>query len=194
MQEVIVQNFLPKPGTSMHKSPPCPTDEFLWTIAVARLILPPDIHLQAPPNLSDDLAPLLASGIDDWGGVSPVTADHVNPERAWPALDVLRRATEVGGFTLAPRLTLYPEFALDPGRWLAEPLQFPVLDASDAEGLGRDHPWVSGGNIPPPRLLGAVPAAGPEPAGGSVAVGTSAAEDAAGSLVGSPGSHGADHP
>ncbi len=169
VQEVIVQNFLPKPGTSMHKSPPCPTDEFLWTIAVARLILPPDIHLQAPPNLSDDLAPLLASGIDDWGGVSPVTADHVNPERAWPALDVLRGATEAGGFTLAPRLTLYPEFALDPGRWLAEPLRFPVLDASDAEGLGRDHPWVSGGNIPPPRLLRTGPAGGSDTAGAGVA-------------------------
>ena len=153
VQEVIIQNFLPKPGTSMHTAPPCPTDEFLWTIAVARLVLPPDVHLQAPPNLSDDLAPLIASGIDDWGGVSPVTADHVNPERAWPALDVLRGATEAAGFTLAPRLTLYPEFALDPDRWLAEPMRFPVLDASDAEGLGRDHPWCSGGEVPPPLLL-----------------------------------------
>ncbi len=94
------------------------------------------------------------SGIDDWGGVSPVTADHVNPERAWPALRVLREATESAGFTLAPRLTLYPEFALRPDRWLAEGLRFPVLDASDAEGLGRDHPWCSGGEVPPPLLLG----------------------------------------
>jgi 7,8-didemethyl-8-hydroxy-5-deazariboflavin synthase CofH subunit len=94
------------------------------------------------------------SGIDDWGGVSPVTADHVNPERAWPALRVLREATESAGFTLAPRLTLYPEFALRPERWLAEGLRFPVLDASDAEGLGRDHPWCSGGELPPPLLLG----------------------------------------
>ena len=153
VQEVIVQNFLPKPGTSMHASPPCPTDEFLWTIAVARLVLPASVHLQAPPNLSDDLGPVLASGIDDWGGVSPVTADHVNPERAWPDLDLLRAATEAGGMTLAPRLTLYPEFAIDPDRWLADPLRFPVLDASDAEGLGRDHPWCSGGTTPPPRLL-----------------------------------------
>ena len=84
---MIVQNFLPKPGTSMHAFPPCPPDEFLWTIAAARLVLPAEIHLQAPPNLSDDLGPLLDSGIDDWGGVSPVTADHVNPERAWPALE-----------------------------------------------------------------------------------------------------------
>ncbi len=160
VQEVIVQNFLPKPGTSMHRSPPCPTDEFLWTIAVARLVLPADIHLQAPPNLSDELAPLMASGIDDWGGVSPVTADHVNPERAWPALGILRGATEAAGFTLAPRLTLYPTFALDPDRWLDDAMRFPVLDASDAEGLGRDHPWCSGGEIAPPALLGGAPPAG----------------------------------
>ncbi|HEX4244705.1 MAG TPA: 5-amino-6-(D-ribitylamino)uracil--L-tyrosine 4-hydroxyphenyl transferase CofH [Acidimicrobiales bacterium] len=153
VQEVIVQNFLPKPGTSMHNAPPCPTDEFLWTIAAARLVLPADIHLQAPPNLSDDLGPLLDSGIDDWGGVSPVTADHVNPERAWPALEILRAATEAAGYTLAPRLTLYPEFANHPERWLSEPMRFPVLDAADAEGLGRDHPWCSGGEFPPPQLL-----------------------------------------
>ena len=161
VQEVIVQNFLPKAGTSMHRHPPCPTDEFLWTIAVARLVLPPDVHLQAPPNLSDQLAPLLAAGIDDWGGVSPVTADHVNPERAWPALGVLRAATEAAGHTLAPRLTVYPEFALDPGRWLDDALRFPVLDASDAEGLGRDHPWASGGEVPPPELLPPVVATTP---------------------------------
>ena len=85
MQEVIVQNFLPKPGTAMHAAPPCPPDEYLEAIALARLILPADVHLQAPPNLSDDFGVLLDAGIDDWGGVSPVTADHVNPERPWPA-------------------------------------------------------------------------------------------------------------
>ena len=153
VQEVIVQNFLPKPGTSMHKHPPCPTDEFLWTIAAARLVLTTDIHVQAPPNLSDDLGPLVAAGIDDWGGVSPVTADHVNPERAWPALGILRAATEAAGHVLAPRLTLYPEFALAPTTWLDPALRFPVLDASDAEGLGRDHPWASGGEFLPPELL-----------------------------------------
>ena len=153
VQEVIVQNFLPKAGTSMHRHPPCPTDEFLWTIAAARLVLPDDIHLQAPPNLSDELGPLVGAGIDDWGGVSPVTADHVNPERAWPALGILRAATEATGHVLAPRLTLYPRFALDPDAWLDPALRFPVLDASDAEGLGRDHPWTSGGEVPPPELL-----------------------------------------
>src|SRR5439155_21286604 len=81
VQEVIVQNFLPKPGTSMHRAVPCPPDELLWSIAVARIVIPPDVHLQATTTLSDDLAPLLAAGIDDWGGVSPVTVDHVNPER-----------------------------------------------------------------------------------------------------------------
>jgi FO synthase len=140
VQEVIVQNFLPKPGTTMFRARPCPTDDFVEAIALARVILPPDVHLQAPPNLSDEFGALLDAGIDDWGGVSPVTADHVNPERPWPALDRLREVTEAAGFVLAPRLTIYPEFALDPERWLDEAMRFPVLDRSDAEGLGRDDP------------------------------------------------------
>ena len=118
VQEVIVQNFLPKSGTAMHRDPACATDEFLWSIAAARIILPEDVHLQAPPNLSDDLAPLLAAGIDDWGGVSPLTIDHVNPERPWPALERLQEATEAQGFTLAPRLTVYPEYVQRPDEWL----------------------------------------------------------------------------
>ncbi|HWC39273.1 MAG TPA: 7,8-didemethyl-8-hydroxy-5-deazariboflavin synthase CofG, partial [Acidimicrobiales bacterium] len=76
VQEVIVQNFLPKAGTAMHAHPPCPPEEYLWSVGVARLVLPPEIHLQAPPNLSEDFGALLDAGIDDWGGVSPVTADH----------------------------------------------------------------------------------------------------------------------
>ncbi|HEV8623475.1 MAG TPA: 5-amino-6-(D-ribitylamino)uracil--L-tyrosine 4-hydroxyphenyl transferase CofH [Acidimicrobiia bacterium] len=140
VQEVIVQNFLPKPMTAMHRAPPCPREEFVEAIALARLILPGDVHVQAPPNLSDDLGPLLDAGIDDWGGVSPVTADHVNPERPWPAVEALTTVTEGHGLTLAPRLTLYPEFALDPDRWLAPAMRFPVLDRSDAEGLARDDP------------------------------------------------------
>jgi 7,8-didemethyl-8-hydroxy-5-deazariboflavin synthase CofH subunit/7,8-didemethyl-8-hydroxy-5-deazariboflavin synthase CofG subunit len=153
VQEVIVQNFLPKTGTAMFRAEPCAPEDLVWAIAAARLVLPPDIHVQAPPNLSDDLAPLLAAGIDDWGGVSPVTADHVNPERAWPALDILREATEAAGHTLAPRLTIYPTFAHDPGRWLDPALHFPVMDVSDAEGLAREDAWCSGGEEPPPRLL-----------------------------------------
>ena len=153
VQEVIVQNFLPKPGTSMARVEPCPPEDLQWAIAAARLILPPEVHIQAPPNLSDDLAPLLHAGIDDWGGVSPVTADHVNPERAWPALDILRQATEDAGHVLAARLTIYPTFAHDAGRWLHPDLHFPVLDVADAEGLARDAAWCSGGEIAPPHLL-----------------------------------------
>jgi len=138
VQEVIVQNFLPKPGTGMQHEPPCPPEEYLWSIAMARVLLPADIHLQAPPNLSDDFGVLLDAGIDDWGGVSPVTLDHVNPERPWPGLDRLREVTEAKGFALAPRLTVHPEFALEPDEWLHPTLRFPVQDRMDAEGLARD--------------------------------------------------------
>ena len=153
VQEVIVQNFVPKPGTKMARHPACSAEELVWTIAAARLVLPPGVHLQAPPNLSEDLAPLLRAGIDDWGGVSPVTLDHVNPERPWPALDALRRATEAEGFALAPRLTIYPELAAEPERWLDEAMRFSVLDASDAESLAREDAWCSGGEAPPPLLV-----------------------------------------
>jgi FO synthase len=149
VQEVIVQNFLPKPGTAMHAAPPCPPDEHLEAIALARLVLPTDVHVQAPPNLADDFGVLLDAGIDDWGGVSPVTADHVNPERPWPALDRLRAATEARGFALAPRLTVYPEFVTDPARWLDPALVFPAGDRADAEGLGRDDP----GTVFPERTM-----------------------------------------
>ena len=138
VQEVIVQNFLPKPGTTMHRARPCPEDEYLWSIAVARIILPPEIHLQAPPNLSDDFSPLIDAGIDDWGGVSPITADHVNPERPWPAIERLASVSLGRGKHLAPRLTIYPEFAAQPDRFLDESLHFAVLDRSDAECLARD--------------------------------------------------------
>ena len=181
VQEVIVQNFLPKVGTAMVRSPACPEDELRWSIAVARLLLPGDVHLQAPPNLSDDLVPLLDAGIDDWGGVSPVTADHVNPERAWPALERLEALTEAAGHTLAPRLTIYPEFALAPERWLDPAMRFGVLDASDAEGLARDAAWCSGSDITPPVLLDA--ARLPTPSGRS-AVGEVLAGVALGQEVG----------
>ncbi|HET8619785.1 MAG TPA: 7,8-didemethyl-8-hydroxy-5-deazariboflavin synthase CofG, partial [Acidimicrobiales bacterium] len=149
VQEVIVQNFLPKPGTAMHGAPPCPPDVHLDAVALARLVLPAAVHVQAPPNLADDFGVLLDAGIDDWGGVSPVTADHVNPERPWPALDRLRAVTEARGFALAPRLTVYPEFVAAPDRWLDPALVFPVGDRSDAEGLGRDDP----GSVFPERTL-----------------------------------------
>ncbi len=154
VQEVIVQNFLPKAGTAMHAAAACPEDEYLQAIALARLILPPEVHLQAPPNLSDDFGHLLDAGIDDWGGVSPLTVDHVNPERPWPALDRLRAVTEQRGFAMAPRLTVYPEYALNPDRWFDPATRFPVLDRSDAEGLGRDDP----GGVFPEKIKAAVEA------------------------------------
>jgi FO synthase len=149
VQEVIVQNFLPKAGTSMHQADPCPLDDHLDAIALARLVLPADVHVQAPPNLADDFGVLLDAGIDDWGGVSPVTADHVNPERPWPALDRLREVTEARGFALAPRLTVYPHVVADADRWLDPGLVFNVGDRADAEGLGRDDP----GSVFPERTL-----------------------------------------
>jgi FO synthase len=158
VHEVIVQNFLPKPGTSMHGAPACPDEEHRWAIAAARILLPADVHVQAPPNLTEDFGLLLDAGIDDWGGVSPVTADHVNPERAWPAIDRLRSVSEERGHVLAPRLALHPEWAADPVRWLDEAMRFPVMDRSDAEGLGRDSTWCSGGETAPPALIGPRPA------------------------------------
>ncbi|MDQ3150245.1 MAG: 7,8-didemethyl-8-hydroxy-5-deazariboflavin synthase CofG, partial [Actinomycetota bacterium] len=152
VQEVIVQNFLPKPGTTMRAHQPCPAEDLHQAIALARLLLPPDVSVQAPPNLSDDVGPLLDAGIDDWGGVSPVTADHVNPERPWPAVEQLRVSTEGRGLTLAPRLTVHPAHALDPGRWIDPGLRFAVLDRSDAEGLARDDP----GAVFPERYADAV--------------------------------------
>jgi 7,8-didemethyl-8-hydroxy-5-deazariboflavin synthase CofH subunit/7,8-didemethyl-8-hydroxy-5-deazariboflavin synthase CofG subunit len=153
VQEVIVQNFLPKPKTAMASFEPCPPEAHLRAIALARLVLPDDVHVQAPPNLTEDFSKLLAAGIDDWGGVSALTPDHVNPERPWPALERLREVTERSGFALAARLPIYPAWAERPERWLAEALRRPVLEHSDAEGLGRDHPWVSGGDIAPPELV-----------------------------------------
>lgn len=140
IQEVIIQNFLPKSGTTMHKHPPCPEDEFLETIALARIILPSEIHIQAPPNLSDDFSKLLRVGIDDWGGVSPVTRDFVNPERPWPDLVKLRQVTESEGFELAPRLTIYPEFASNLKEWVSPKLSFPVMELSDSSGYARSDP------------------------------------------------------
>ncbi|MFN0026380.1 MAG: 5-amino-6-(D-ribitylamino)uracil--L-tyrosine 4-hydroxyphenyl transferase CofH [Acidimicrobiales bacterium] len=140
VQEVIVQNFLPKDGTRMRLRGACPPDDYLQALALARMILPADISLQAPPNLSDDFGVLLDAGINDWGGVSPVTPDHVNPERPWPDLDLLREVTEARGFALAPRLTVYPRYIADRDRWIDPKLHFGVMDRADAEWLGRDDP------------------------------------------------------
>jgi FO synthase len=146
VQEVIVQNFRAKPGTRMAAAVEPPLDELLWTIAVARILLGPHAHLQAPPNLSYDEFPrLLDAGIDDWGGVSPVTIDHVNPEAPWPELDRLRRATESRGLELAPRLPVYPEWIS--GEWIDPRVMPAVLRASDSLGLAREDSWSPGEDV-----------------------------------------------
>jgi FO synthase len=149
VQEVIVQNFRAKPGTKMAAHPEPSLDELLWTAAAARVILGPDAHIQCPPNLSgDNFGRLLEAGIDDWGGVSRVTIDHVNPEAPWPELELLAAETEARGFALAPRLAVYPEYVS--GRWL-DPVVMPhVLHASDGEELARDDRWAAGSHAPIP--------------------------------------------
>jgi len=148
IQEVIVQNFRAKLGTKMAAAPEPDIEDHLWTIAAARLLLQPEIHLQAPPNLTEDFGRLLDAGIDDWGGVSPVTIDHVNPEAPWPDRDRLRDATRARGFDLAPRLPVYPEW-LD-AEWLEPGVLTQTLRVSDALGLAREDEWAPGEPIPVP--------------------------------------------
>ena len=145
LREVIVQNFRAKPGTRMADHADAAIDDHLWSIAVARIVLGPDVHVQAPPNLAyDDFPLLLDAGIDDWGGVSPVTVDHVNPEAPWPDVERLREACRSRGLELAPRLPLYPEHVADLGRW-ADPAVAPAIRrAADAHGLARDDRWAPG--------------------------------------------------
>jgi len=139
VQELIVQNFVPKPRTAMHGAPPPGREEYLAAIAAARVVFGPAMHVQAPPNLSDDAYPsLLDAGIDDWGGVSPLTPDHVNPEKAWPRLDDLAARSAERGFTLRERLTIYPEFAARPDPWIAGKMQRPVALLASADGLARE--------------------------------------------------------
>ena len=152
VQEVIVQNFRAKPGTRMASHPEPTLDDHLWTIAVARILLGPSWHVQAPPNLAfDDFPRLLDAGIDDWGGVSPVTIDHVNPEAPWPELGRLAEATRSRGLELAPRLPVYPEYVS--GRWLDPAVLPAVLRAADATGLARDDAWAPGDPVVPPFVV-----------------------------------------
>jgi FO synthase len=149
LQEVIVQNFRAKPGTRMAEHPEPSLDEHLWTIAAARLLLPADVSVQAPPNLAyDDFPRLLDAGIDDWGGVSPVTIDHVNPEAPWPERDRLAAATRSRGLELAPRLPVYPPYLS--GAWLDPAVLPAALRSSDALGLAREDRWHPGepGEVP----------------------------------------------
>ena len=154
VQEVIVQNFRAKPGTPMAGHPEPKIAEVVLTIALARLILPPEVALQAPPNLTpQEYGAYLDAGLNDWGGVSPVTIDHVNPEAPWPKLDELAQVTEGRGFVLRERLAVHPRYVATPEmleRWIDPVLRPRVLQAIDARGLPRTDAWVSGGTEPPP--------------------------------------------
>lgn len=155
IQEVIVQNFRAKPGTAMAGHPEPDVDDMKLTIALARLLLPVEVSVQAPPNLTPhDYGTYLGAGINDWGGVSPVTPDHVNPEKPWPHLDELQRVTEGNGFVLTERLAIYPRYCATPDaleRWVAKDLRPHVLDAIDGSGLPRpDEAWFSGVAVDPP--------------------------------------------
>ena len=145
LQEIIIQNFRAKAGTAMAEWAEPSLDDLLWTIAMARLIFGPRVAIQAPPNLSPEtFGTLIHAGINDWGGVSPVTPDHVNPEAPWPQLDQLAKETERAGKVLAERLTAYPPYVVVMDDWVDERLHTPVIRASDAEGLARADQWSPG--------------------------------------------------
>ncbi|MGH7052601.1 MAG: 5-amino-6-(D-ribitylamino)uracil--L-tyrosine 4-hydroxyphenyl transferase CofH [Stellaceae bacterium] len=151
IQEIIIQNFRAKPGTRMAEAPEPDLAEHLWTIAAARLVFGGAMNIQAPPNLAPDaLQPMIAAGINDWGGVSPVTPDHVNPEAPWPTLAALAADTAAAGKTLVERLAIYPAYAEDSERWLAPALRTPVLQARDIDGLARPDAWIAGAGCEPP--------------------------------------------
>jgi len=162
IQEVIVQNFRAKPGTRMAAAPEPGLDDLLWTAAVARLLLPPQVQVQVPPNLSDSDHPrLLEAGISDWGGVSPVTPDFVNPEAPWPAIRALEATTRAAGRELVERLAIYPAYAQDASRWLDPALAARVRRDVDSDGYPRTDAWSPGTDTaspaPAPRQPGAAP-------------------------------------
>ncbi len=152
VQEVIVQNFRSKPDTAMARMPDAEIDELIATVAVARLLLGPSVRIQAPPNLigaeHDVFSRVIGAGIDDWGGVSPLTPDHVNPERPWPQIDDLIARTTAAGFTLAERLTIYPEYVLAGEPWLdprlvphVAALADPVTGLARRDAIPTGRPW-----------------------------------------------------
>jgi FO synthase len=154
IQEVIIQNFRAKPGTRMARHTEPGLAEQLWTIAAARLILGPDMTIQAPPNLRpDDLAAILQAGANDWGGVSPVTPDHVNPEAPWPHLAALGAATQAAGRVLVERLAIGPAYAKAPETWAAPDMARRVRRAVDARGLPITEAWRAGGDAPAPAII-----------------------------------------
>ncbi len=152
IQEVIVQNFRAKPDTAMRGTPDAEMTEFLAAVATARIVLGPHMRIQAPPNLvsAAECEALIASGVDDWGGVSPLTPDHVNPERPWPNLDVLADLTAGAGFTLTERLTAQPPYILDASSWIDPALHEHVVALSDP------HSGLAADRIPSPRAWSSV--------------------------------------
>jgi FO synthase len=154
IQEVIIQNFRAKDDTRMAAHDDLPLEEHLWTIAAARLILGADMSVQAPPNLHDPsaLGDLLRAGVNDWGGVSPVTPDHVNPEAAWPSLDKLERLTVAADRVLLQRLAVGPRYAMDVD-WIDPSLRPRVLRAIDGRGLPKTDDWVVGEGKPVPWTI-----------------------------------------
>jgi len=153
LQEVIVQNFRAKENTKMAQSPEPDLNELVWTLAVARLVFGAEMNIQAPPNLSPGVLPqLVNAGINDWGGVSPLTPDHVNPEAPWPHLENLARETEAAGKFLDQRLTIYPQYVRDADKWLDEKLKFPILKQSDSCGFAKRDNWTPGAEEPIPSL------------------------------------------
>ncbi|MBW3658436.1 MAG: bifunctional FO biosynthesis protein CofGH [Actinobacteria bacterium] len=148
LQEVIVQNFRAKPDTAMRHHDEPTFEDLLATVAVTRVLMGPTVHVQAPPNLSPEQYPtILRAGIDDWGGISPVTPDHVNPEAPWPQLDDLAARSAAEGFALTERLTVYPEFVRSPDPWLAGRMRTPVAALATPDGYARPdaapapQPW-----------------------------------------------------
>ncbi|WP_433725229.1 bifunctional FO biosynthesis protein CofGH [Actinoplanes sp. CA-051413] len=146
IQEVIIQNFRAKPDTAMRGMPDAELRELAATVAVARIIMGPRARLQAPPNLiAGEYSLLLRAGIDDWGGVSPVTPDHVNPERPWPQIEALREQSRAAGFELRERLTIYPEYVRRGESWLDPRLAAHVAALADpATGLAREEAMPAG--------------------------------------------------
>ncbi|MBV1915120.1 MAG: 5-amino-6-(D-ribitylamino)uracil--L-tyrosine 4-hydroxyphenyl transferase CofH [Pseudomonadales bacterium] len=145
IQEVIVQNFRAKPGTLMANAPEPDLNELLWTLAVSRIVLGSEMNIQVPPNLNPGvLAQLIEAGINDWGGVSPVTPDHVNPEAPWPHLDDLARQTEAAGKFLVQRAPVYPSYAKNIEKWVDKDLHKALLSTLDGSGYIRDSDWFVG--------------------------------------------------
>lgn len=156
LQEVIVQNFRAKPGTRMAQAPEASEADFLRVVAAARIVMPDEVSVQAPPNLNGErLEDLIASGIDDWGGISPVTRDHVNPEAPWPEIARMAAICAKAGLPLVERLTVYPRFvATDDRSWLDPAIRPAVLKLADSDGLGRDSRWSPGLAEPGPGTPG----------------------------------------